>query len=261
MTYTVHPNAVVHPEAQIGAGSTIGPFCVLGPSVKLGENNVLHSHVVMSGHLQVEDKNTFYPFSSIGAEPQDLTYKGEPTRVTIGSGNTFREYVSVHRGTLKQEGLTQIGNNSLFMAYVHLGHDMQVGDHVTLVNAVNCAGHVKIHDRVIVGGNTAISQFITIGRGAYIGGGSGVDRDIPPYCTGYGNRIHLKGINIIGLRRQGYSKAEVSEAVDFYRTMEASSLSPRAFIEHHANEYAGNQVIKEIMEAIAASEVGIASFV
>ena len=259
----IHPTAIVSEEAKMGSNIEVGAYSIIGPHVVIGNDCKIGPHVILDGHLSIGNSNHFYQFCSIGAPPQDMTYKGEPTRVEIGDNNTFREYVSVHRGTLKEDGLTKIGSNCLMMAYVHIGHDVIIGSNCTFANSVNCAGHVKIGDRVIIGGGTQVSQFVSMGRGAYIGGASGVDRDIPAFCTAYGNRVKLKGINIIGLRRQGYSKQDISEVVDFYRTMEASILSARSFIEHAElmQDYQGNAVIKEITEHIRRTEVGIAPFV
>jgi UDP-N-acetylglucosamine acyltransferase len=258
----VHPTAIVNPDARLGENVTVGPFCIIGPHVRIGDNTTLYSHVVMDGHTTIGKNNQFFQFCSIGAPPQDTSYKGEPTRVEVGDNNIFRECVTIHRGTLKQDQLTKIGNNCFFMAYVHVGHDGTVGNNVTLVNSVNLAGHVTLGDRVIIGGGTNIGQFVTLGRGSYIGGGSGIDKDIPPFCTAYGNRIRLKGINIIGMRRQGHSREAINEVVDFYRTMEASTLSPRSFVDHeeYYNEYKNNTVVQEIITAIKKSEVGIAPF-
>lgn len=260
--YEVHQMAFVHPEAKIGNNVKIGPFCVVGPNVEIGDDCLLMSNVVIDGHTKIGKGNKFFQFCSIGAAPQDNSYKGEPTETIIGDNNTFREYVSVHRGTLKQDKKTVIGSNSLFMSYCHIAHDCVLGNNLTFANSVNLAGHVNIGDRVIIGGNTGISQFVTLGRGAYIGGGSGIDRDVPTFVTAYGNRIRLKGINIIGLKRQGHSKESISEVVDFYRTMEASALSPRAFVSHEEfmNEYKNNPVIEEIALFIKKSEIGIAPF-
>jgi UDP-N-acetylglucosamine acyltransferase len=262
MNNDIHALASIHPEARIAAGAKIGPFCVIGPNVEIGEGTSLISNVVIDGHTKIGKNNTFHQFCSIGAPPQDSSYKGEPTETLIGDGNTFREYVSVHRGTLKQDKKTVIGNNSLYMAYCHIAHDCVVGNNVTFANSVQLAGHVSVGDRVIVGGNTGVGQFVSIGRGAYIGGGSAIDRDIPNFCTAYGNRIRLKGINIIGLKRQGHDKQAVSEVVDFFRTMESSALSPRAFVEHEEFmvEYATNVVVKDIAAFIRNSEIGIAPF-
>ncbi len=258
----IHPTSVVDPQAKLGNNVSIGPFCLVGPNVVIGDNTVLRSHVVIDGHTTIGSNNQFFQFCSIGAPPQDLSYKGEPTEVIIGNDNVFRECVTIHRGTLKQDRKTIVGSNCLFMAYVHIGHDGTVGNRVIMANSTNLAGHVKIGDRVIIGGGTNIAQFISLGPGAYIGGASGIDRDIPPYCTALGNRVRLKGINIVGLRRQGYKREQINEAVEFFRAMEISSLSPRAYAEHselHA-EYKNNTIVQEILAAIRTSEVGIAPF-
>jgi UDP-N-acetylglucosamine acyltransferase len=261
--YDAHPMAFIHPEAKIGEGVSIGPFCVVGANVSIGDGTKLISNVVIDGHTTIGKNNTFFQFCSIGAAPQDNSYKGEPTETIIGDNNTFREYVSVHRGTLKQDLKTIIGSNSLFMAHCHIAHDCTLGNNLTFANSVNLAGHVNIGDRVIIGGNTGITQFVTLGRGAYIGGGAGIDKDIPQFCTAMGNRAKLKGINIVGLKRQGHSKEVVSEVVDFLRTMESSALAPRAFVAHeeYMNEYKNNPIITEMAEFIRKSEIGIAPFV
>lgn len=262
MTSEIHPLASVHPEAKIAAGVVIGPFCLVGANVQIGEGTVLSSHVVLEGHTKIGKNNRFLQFCSIGAPPQDNSYKGEPTETLIGDGNTFREYVSVHRGTTKQDRKTIIGNNSLIMGYCHIAHDCVIGSNVTFANSVQLAGHVSIGDRVIIGGNTGIGQFVSLGKGAYIGGGSAIDRDIPDFCTAYGNRVRLKGINIIGLKRQGHDKQVVSEVVDFYRTMESSALSPRAFVDHPElmADYQSNPVVQTIANFIRKSEIGVAPF-
>lgn len=262
MSASIHPSAIVSPEAVLGENVTVGPFSMIGPNVKIGNGCQIGAQVHIDGHTEIGENNVFHSFSSIGAPPQDTSYKGEPTRTVIGNNNTFREYVSIHRGTMKDQGVTRVGSNSLFMAYVHLGHDVQFGSNCVIANSTNFAGHVKIGDRVIIGGGSQISQFVSIGRGAYLGGATAIDRDIPIFCTAYGNRVKLKGVNIIGMRRQGVDKGAISEVVDFYRTMEASALSPRAFVDHeeHMAEFAGNPIISEMVEFIRVSEVGIAPF-
>ena len=258
----IHPSSLVAPEAKLHETVKVGPFCIVGPNVEIGANTSLLSHVVIDGHTTIGEGNQFFQGCSIGAPPQDLSYKGEPTKTVIGNNNTFREYVSIHRGTLKENLVTQIGNNCLFMAYVHAGHDVVVGNNCIIANSTNFAGHVKIGDRVSIGGGTNISQFVTLGRGAYIGGATAIDRDIPVFCTALGNRAYLKGINIIGMRRQGYSKQEISEVVDFYRTMEASALSPRSFVENDElmAEFKDNRVVLEMVDQIKKTEIGIAPF-
>jgi len=262
----IHSTAIVSKEARIGDNVEIGPFTIIGPHVEIGNGTKIHSHVTIDGHVKIGENNQFYPYCSIGAPPQDLTYKGEPTRVEIGNNNTFREYVSIHRATMKEVQLTKVGNNGFFMAYVHLAHDTVVGDKCVIANSVNLAGHVHLGDRVIIGGGTNISQFCKLGRGAFIGGASGIDRDIPPFCTAYGNRIKLKGINIIGMRRHGFSKNIIGQVVDFYRLMESSmesfATAPRVFVDKSdvMSEFKGNEIVAEISAFIRQSEVGIAPF-
>ena len=258
----IHPTSVVDPKAQLGNDVTIGPFCVVGPDVKIDEGTILYSHVVVDGHTTIGKRNQFFNFASIGTAPQDLKYRGEPSEVIIGDENVFRECVTIHRGTAKQDLKTIVGSNCLLMAYVHVGHDGIVGNRVVLANTTNLAGHVRIGDRVIVGGGTNIAQFISLGPGAYIGGASAIDRDIPPYCTALGNRIRLKGINIVGLRRQGYTREPINETVEFFRAMEVSPLSPRAFVEREENlkDFKDNKLVQEIAAFIKTSEIGIAPF-
>lgn len=258
----IHPTSLVDKNAKLHETVVVGPFCIIGPNVEVGANTIFHSHVVVDGHTVIGEGNKFFQGCSVGAPPQDNSYKGEPTKTLIGNNNTFREYVSIHRGTTKENLITTIGNNNLLMAYSHVAHDVVMGNNCTIANSTNFAGHVRVGDRVGVGGGTQVQQFITIGRGAYIGGGAAIDRDIPMFCTALGNRAHLKGINIIGLKRQGYTKEQVSEVVDFYRTMESSKLSPRAFVENAEmmKEYIDNPVVQEMAEQIKKSEVGIAPF-
>ena len=258
----IHPTAIVSPEAIIGENVHIGAYTIVGDHVKIGKNCKIHSHVVLDGHLTMGENNEIYPFSSIGAPPQDLSYKGEETYVIIGNNNVFREYVSIHRGTLKENKKTVVGSDCLLMAHVHLGHDVVLGNRCIFANSVNLAGHVKVADFTIIGGGTNVSQFVQLGKGSYIGGATAVDRDIPLFCTAYGNRVRLKGINIIGLRRQGFEKILISEVVDFYRNMESSALSPKSYIEQESvkAEYKDNPIVKEMMKMIGESQIGIAPF-
>ncbi len=258
----IHPTAILGSEVKLGKDVTIGPYSILEGNIQIGDGCVVHSHCVFKGNIKLGSNNHFYQFCSIGEVPQDLTYKGQETWVEIGDNNNFREYVSIHRGTTKENLITKIGNNNLLMAKVHVGHDAIMGSHCVIVNSCNIAGHVKMSDRITIGGGTNISQFITIGRGAYIGGASAIDRDIPMFCTAYGNRALLKGINIIGMRRQGVAKQAISEVVDFFRMMESSALAPRAFVEHPElmAEFKNNEIINEMVGFIKKSEVGIAAF-
>ncbi len=258
----IHDKAVIEDGAEIAQGAEIGAYSVIGPQVKIGKNTKILSHTVIEGKTTIGENNVIYHHCSIGTAPQDLTYADEPTLLEIGDGNLIREFVSINRGSLKQDGLTKLGNRNMLMAYCHLGHDVIIGDDVRIVNSCNLAGHVTIGNRVILSGGTSIGQFISIGEGAFIGGHSGIDKDIPSFCTALGNRVKLKGINIIGLKRMGHEKKDISEAVDYYRQMEASNLSPRSFSENSEimKEYAGNKIVQIISEFIKDSKVGIPPF-
>lgn len=262
MSVNIHPTAIVSDKAKLGTNIEIGPYCIIGENVQIGDNTKLWSHVVIDGHTTLGNNNEIFQFSSIGVPPQDKSYKGEPTKTIIGNDNLFREGCTVHRATTKENHETRIGNNGYFMSGVHFAHDTKVGDFVTMASGCACAGHVKIGDYVQMGGQCGVTPFVTIGKGGFIGGASAVDRDIPHYCTAFGNRIRLKGVNIIGLRRRGYAKDSISEVVEFYRMMEASALSPRAFVSHPENmvEYEGNEIIKEISSFIVNSEIGLPAF-
>lgn len=262
MATTIHETAIVKKGAEIGNDVLIGPFCIIGENVKIGDNTRLYSHVVVDGHTEIGKNNEFYQFCSIGAAPQDKSYKGEPTKVKIGDNNLFREGCQVHRATTKEKHITIIGNNNYFMTNIHIAHDCILGNNITMASACMLAGHVHVGDFVQMGGQCGATPFVTIGRGAFIGGASAIDRDIPQFCTAMGNRIRLKGVNIIGLKRRGFSKDQISEVVDFYRVMESSAYSPRAYVSNEENmkEYIGNEIIQEMATFIKESEIGLPPF-
>jgi UDP-N-acetylglucosamine acyltransferase len=263
MSTNIHSTAIISSTAQIDTDVSIGPYSIIGPHVVIGKGCEIKSHVVIEGHTTIGAKNRFFQFCSIGAEPQDYSYKGEPTSVEIGDCNTFREFVTVNCGTLKQDGVTRIGNNSLIMAYVHFGHDTIIGNNCTIANSVNFGGHVTIGDHVIISGNTGVQQFVTIGTGVFIGGQSAIDRDIPSFCIALGNRSRLKGVNIIGLKRLKYKRQTISEVVDFLEDIKASSLSLRAYIDRNdfPHEFSENEIIRKICVEIRSSKLGIVPFV
>ena len=258
----IHSTAIIGEGAEIGENVEIGPYCLIGPNVKIGNGTKLLSHVVIEGHTIIGQNNEFHQFSSIGVPPQDKSYKNEPTQTIIGNNNLFRENCTVHRATTKDTQVTKIGSHGYFMTGVHFAHDCHIGDYVTLANGTMCAGHVKIGDYVQMGGACGVTPFCSVGKGAFIGAASAIDKDVPHFCAAFGNRVRLKGVNIIGMKRRGHTKDEISEVVDFYRMMEASALSPRAFVNHpeNINEYSGNNVIKEIIDFIKQSEIGLPSF-
>ena len=213
----IHNTSIVDKNAEIGNNIEIGPYCVIGPNVKIADNNKLHSHVNISGNTKIGEGNTFYPFCSIGNDPQDLKFSGENTELTIGNGNKIREYVTMNPGTAGGGKKTIVGNNCLFMVSSHVAHDCIVGDNVILANNVPLGGHAIIEDGVIIGGNSAVQQFTRIGRGAMIGGMCGVVRDVIPYGIALGNRSVLQGLNLIGLRRKNLDNKDIMKLSEAYK--------------------------------------------
>jgi UDP-N-acetylglucosamine acyltransferase len=258
----IHPTAIVHEGSEIGENVKIGPFCIIGPKVKIGNNNILHASVYVEGSTTIGEGNEFFPYSCIGTPPQDLTYNGEDTELIIGNQNLFREGVNIHRATTKQDLKTIIGNNNYFMSHVHIAHDCNIGNHVILASQCAIAGHVTIHEKVSMGGQCGVTPFMTVGKNVFVGGATTIDKDVPHYTTCFGNRIRLKGVNIIGLKRRGVAKDIISEVVDFYRSMESSAFSPKAFVERDEFmlEYSNNPIIKEMTDFISGSQIGIPPF-
>ena len=206
----IHPSAVIEDGAVIGDGCDIGPFCVIGPQVVLGAGVVLKSHVVIAGDTHIGDGTTVFPFSVIGEIPQDLKFVGEDTQLRIGARNRIREHVTINTGTSGGGGLTKIGDDGMFMAGCHIAHDAQIGDRVVVVNSTAVAGHCIIEDDVIIGGLCGIHQFVRIGQGAIIGALSMVTNDVVPHGLVMGPRGKLDGLNLVGLKRKGVARADIT---------------------------------------------------
>lgn len=201
----IHPTAIIHEHSEIHASVEIGPWCVIGAGVKIGKDTKLVSHVVVEGSTTIGEGNVIFPFTVLGAVPQDLKYQGEQTRLIIGNHNTIRESVTMNLGTLQGGGETRIGDHNLIMAYTHLGHDCILGNHVILANGAGLAGHVEIDDYANLGGMVGVSQFVRIGAHSYVTGQSGLEKDVPPFSIACGARpCKLRGANIVGLRRRGF---------------------------------------------------------
>lgn len=220
----IDPTAIVDKNAVIGENCIIGPYCIIGPDIKLGSDNKLISNVILDGHTEIGNNNRFYNSAVIGSECQDLKYKGEPTKLIIGNNNTFREFCTVNTSATMDEP-TRIGDNSLFMAYSHVAHNCQIGSNVILANAVNLAGHIHIQDSVTVGGMVAVHQFVKIGKYAFIGGKSGIKKDIPPFTRGEGFPYKIKGLNRIGLQRKGFSREQIEAIKQIYKIFYKSGLN------------------------------------
>ncbi len=226
----IHPTAIIHPWAKIGQAVRIGPYCVIGEHVELGDGCVLGPNVQIDGHTTIGNKNRFFHGATIGTEPQDLKYEGKKTFVEIGDENTFREFVTVHRGS-GEGGTTRIKSHCYIMAYAHIGHDSQVGDEVILSNSVQLAGHVRIEDYVTIGGMSAVHQFGAVGRYAFLGGASRIEKDVPPFVRAAGSPLRVFGINSVGLERRGFSTERRAQIKKLYNTLYRSDLNVTQVIE------------------------------
>jgi UDP-N-acetylglucosamine acyltransferase len=216
---TIHATAIIEPSAKLGKNVSVGPYSYIGADVELGDNCVVESHVLIKGESTFGHSNHFYQFSSIGEDCQDKKYAGEPTRLLVGNNNVFRESVTVHRGTVQDQSITQIGDNNLLMVGVHLAHDCVLGNDNILANNVTIAGHVHIADNVILGGMTAVHQFCKIGAHSFAGGGAIVLRDIPPFIMISGTKHIPQGINSEGLRRRGFDKDTIMQIKRAYKVI------------------------------------------
>jgi UDP-N-acetylglucosamine acyltransferase len=215
----IHPTAMVARGAELGAGVRIGPYCTVGAGVTIEDRAELVSHVVVDGHTRIGPDVVLYPFCAVGLAPQDLKYAGQPTRCEIGPRTQVREHCTIHRGTVTGKGLTRVGADCLLMAVAHVAHDCTVGDHVIIANNVVMGGHVSIADHAVIGGAAAIHQYVRIGRAAMIGGVSGVEADVIPFGSVLGNRARLAGLNVIGLKRRGFDKAQIQLLHNAFRDL------------------------------------------
>jgi UDP-N-acetylglucosamine acyltransferase len=252
----IHPSAIVDARAEIGTGTIIGPYCIIGPDVVLGENCWLQHQVTLCGPMRAGRKNKFYAYCSIGQQTQDLKYGGEPTYLEIGDENTFREYVTINRGT-SSEGKTQVGNRGNFLAYSHIGHDCAVGDDVVFSNNGTLAGHVQVGNNAVMGGLTAVHQFCRIGRFAITGGCSKIVQDVPPFLIADGNPAEIRGVNLVGLERKNFSPESVKWIKEAFRLIYRSKYNTRQAIEAVRKELPQTEEIAEIIEFIEESERGI----
>lgn len=250
MSATIHPMSVVDPGARLGAGVVIGPFCTVGPQVELGDGVELVSHVAVAGRTSVGPRTRIYPFASIGHPPQDVKYRGEPSTLTIGSECIIREGVTMNPGTEHGGMKTVVGDRCFFLANSHVGHDSVIGSSVIFSNNVMCAGHVTIGDFVIVSGGAGLHQFVRIGDHAFIGGGAGVMNDVIPFGMVRDNPAHLAGLNLVGLKRRGFSREQIHELRRAYRLLFAAEGTLSERVEDVATEFAAHPLIHEILDFI-----------
>lgn len=253
----IHPTAVVESGARVGDGVRIGPYAVVGADVILENDVDVGSHAVIEGHTRVGAGTQIFNFSSIGQVPQDLNYAGEPTRVEIGKGCWIREFVSIHRGTATGGGLTRVGGQCMIMAYAHVAHDCRVGDGVVMANGATLAGHVEVQDQAIIGGLTAVHQFARIGRNAFIGGASAISMDVVPFASAAGNRARITGVNVIGMRRNGFSEETIKAVRQAHRIVFRSNLRMEQAIAEVERNFPANSEVQCVLEFLQTGQRGI----
>ena len=250
-----HHTSIISEKAVLGTNVTIGPYCIVNENVKIGNNVNLKAHVYIDGNTTIGDNCTFFPYCSIGSSPQDLKYKGEESILKIGDNNIFREYVTVNPGTEGGGLKTIIGDNCLFMINAHVAHDCKIGNNVIMVNNASLAGHVILEDFAIMGALSGAHQFCRIGKHSMIGGLSGVDSDVIPYGTVIGNRAYLSGLNIIGLKRRGFSKDIIQDLRKAYGLLFSSqegTFSDR--VKEVSEEFLDNEPIQEIVQFLKSEK-------
>jgi UDP-N-acetylglucosamine acyltransferase len=254
----VHPTAIIDPQAKIHPSCKIGPYCVIGPNVQLGEGCHLVSHVAIEGPSKIGADNGFFPFSSIGLAPQDMTYAGEPTQLEIGDHNEIREFVTINRGTVKGGGVTRVGNYNLIMAYAHVAHDCVVGDRVILANAATLGGHVTVEDWAVVGAMCPVHQYVRIGAHSYVGGGTTITKDVLPFSKTVAARdTHAYGLNAIGLERRGFSKERIRKIHHAYKVLLASKLNTSQALKMLKAEPDSGEDVDMLIRFIETSERGV----
>ncbi len=258
---SIHPTAVVEPGAQLDSSVSIGPYAVIGPHVRIGAGTTIGAHAVVTGHTTIGVDNRIFQFASIGAAPQDKKYAGEPTALTIGDRNTIREFCTLNTGTAQDTGLTRVGDDNWIMAYVHIAHDCRVGNGTVLANNVTLAGHVQIDDFAIIGGLTGIHQFTRVGAYVMAGFASHISQDVPPFMMVDGNPLAVRGLNLEGLRRRGFSSERVAAIKQMHRFLYRQGLTlaaaRSAIAELQAPEDARGDVAR-MLELVDASSRGIA---
>ena len=245
----IHKTSIIDKNAKITETAKVGPYTIIGPNVEIDDEVEIHSHVNIVGNTKVGKGTKIFPFASIGTQPQDLKYKGEKNSLIIGKNNIIREYVTINPGTLGGGKITKIGDNCLFMISSHVAHDCQIGNNVVIANNVPLGGHVTIEDSVVIGGNSAVQQFTRIGRLAMVGGMTGVLKDVIPFGLSFGNRNYLKGINLIGLRRNKYENKAIMELDKVYKVI-FSSKNLHENLSKINGEYKENDLVKEVINFI-----------
>jgi UDP-N-acetylglucosamine acyltransferase len=227
----IDPRAVIDPKAELAESVSVGPYAVIGPDVQIGAGTTIGPHTVINGPTRIGRDNRIFQFASLGDAPQDKKYAGEPTRLEIGDGNTIREFVTINRGTVQDEGVTRIGDDNWIMAYVHIAHDCRIGSHTIFANNASLAGHVRVEDYVILGGFTLVHQFCALGAHSFTAFSTGIAKDVPPYVTVSGHSAQPHGLNTEGLKRRGFSADTIARLKQAYKTLYRSKLTLQEAIE------------------------------
>lgn len=248
----IHDTAIVSPKAKVSSEAIIGPYCIVEDDVEIGAGVILKAHVCVSGNTYIGEGCEIFPFTSLGYKPQDLKYHGEKATLIIGKNNTIREHVTMHIGTSHGRMETRVGDSNLFMVGVHIAHDCVIGSRNVLGNNVTLGGHVVVEDDVIIGGLAAVHQFTRIGHHSIIGGLSGIERDVIPYGAVKGERAHLYGLNLIGMKRAEIEKCEILALLDAYKTIFSEDGNLEKNVERVAAEFSENFCVREVVAFLKA---------
>ncbi len=253
----IHATALVNPRAELDLDVEVGPYSIIGPKVKIGKGTRIKSHVVVEGNTTIGEGNLFFQFATIGSIPQDLKYKGEDSQLIIGSYNVIREYASLNPGTTGGGMFTRVGDRNLLMMYCHIAHDCTIGDHSVIANGATLGGHVIIEDYVIAGGLVGIHQFVKVGTDAILGAGSMVSKDIPPFCNATGDRVRLRGLNLEGLRRRGFTRDQIDALKKAYHIIFQSGLRTKEALRKAREEIQQTQEVRHMIRFIESSKRGV----
>ncbi len=257
MSNLIHPSAFVHPKAELGSDVEVGPFAYVGEFVRVGKGTKILHHATVEGHTTIGEGNEIGSFSVLGGKPQDLKYKGEPTRLEIGDRNQFREYVTVNTGTVTGTGVTKIGNDCLVMAYCHVAHDCIIGDHVVMANYSGLSGHVKIEDWVILSGMCGVSQFLRLGKHSFVGGMTAVRKDVAPYVITVGDPSEVRGLNLVGLKRRGFDSEQMRAVQEAYKIYFESGLERDRALAELETKFSTQEDVRYFVQFVRSSEKGV----
>lgn len=257
MAKDIHKTAIVSPKAELADSVSIGPFCIIGAGAVIKKGTKLISNVVVEGNTEIGEDCTVYPFASIGLPPQDIKYKNEKTGVKIGKKNIIREYVTIHRASVGGGVITEVGDSNFIMGYVHIAHDCKIGSGVTMANVTTLAGHVVVEDFAVFGGLVVVHQFTRIGAYAMVGGFSGIGQDIPPYTMASGARAKLYGLNLIGLKRQGFSDETINNLKKAYKILFREKKTLKEALKKIKADLPDTKEIRHLVEFIEKNKRGI----